>query len=203
MKNFTTKLILFSSFLMVGCTSSSAEKPDFDGVKLGMTKELIPRKYNISTCKLAISGGYLDSEVGIEDIICVNKVDNFFDTHFIFLNKKLIGFTTNIGAYFTEREAVHTAIMNKFGKNFDVFITKSVETERDTAGTCFSIQNCTSWRWLESKSFEVRYAAERGAVPMRFALFDRSQDSLISDLISKAEKDKKEAVKKKADQLKY
>ena len=193
---------IISLSLFTGCLGQASEPPDFSGVKIAMTKEQIPPKYNISECKPPALGERFDKEIGIEDLICERTHDNVYDVHFIFFNKKLIGMYGTFSTGWGDREAVHTAIMNKFGKHLDEFSLDVANGERDVAGTCFGIENCKGWHWVEKGNFEFRYSAEGGgATPLRFALFDHSQDATINNLREKAKSQKDDETKKKADSL--
>lgn len=193
---------LFAMYLATGCRGQASETPDFSGVKIGMTKEQIPAKYTISECKPPTFGTLYDKEIGIEDLLCEKSHDNVYDVHFLFFNKKLIGMYGYFTTRLEDRDAVHTAIMNKFGKHFETFSLSLANDDREVAGTCFGIENCKGWHWIEKGNFEFRYSAESGGTtPLRFALFDHSQDSKINDLRENAKSQKAAETKKKADAL--
>ena len=200
--NILLNIFMTMSLSILTACFAQPEPPDFSGVKLGMTMEQIPQKYNISKCGQPGLGESFDKEVGIEVLRCSINKDNMIDVNFMFFYQKLIGMYGSLSTRWSDRDAVHTAIVNKFGGHNDKLSIDRTNNNRDSAGTCFGIPNCKEWRWFEKGSFEIRYSAENGGTtPLSFALFDHKQNATIESLLKKVETRKKEELKKKADSL--
>jgi len=212
-------LELLISFLLVfttGCVkffgkwTSSTEPVDFMELKLGMTKDQIPTKFQVSTCKKSESSRFheaLDEEVGIEDLVC-EPHDHLNDIHLFFFNQRLFMMTATFVTRWSDdsENVVRSAVMNKFGSHFTEFTKTSynIDSREDIAATCFSAEACKSWHWIEKGNFEVRYSAESGGrVPYQIALIDLARSAEIQIAKEKAAKKRDAETEMRAKKLGY